>query len=205
MRWFYELGYRFFRMPWETGPRRELVDLVRSGRIAPGRAIDLGSGTGSNAIFLAQHGFDVTGVDFARPAIQKAKQRAAEAGVTAEFVVDDLTDLREVEGPFDFIVDSGTMDDLASKDRDLYVQNLLALTRPGSQYLLWTFEWPPRWWERLLMRFSVGGLALEPGEAQRRFGQHFEIERIAGRSEVDYSHWPPGFAAYLMTRNHASG
>ncbi len=205
MRWFYELGYRFFRMPWESGPRPELVDLVRSGRIAPGRAIDLGSGTGSNVIFLAQHGFDVTGVDFARSAIQKARHRAVEAGVTAQFVVDDLTDLRNVEGPFDFVVDYGTMDDLTSKDRDLYVENVLALTRPGSQYLLWTFEWPYRWWERLLMRFSLGGVALEPGEAQRRFSEHFDIERIAGRDEVDYSDWPPGYAAYLMTRNHASG
>ncbi|MBL7201233.1 MAG: methyltransferase domain-containing protein [Anaerolineae bacterium] len=63
MRLFYELGYRFCRMPWETGPREELVGLVDSGRIAPCRAIDLGCGTGSNSIFLAQRGFEVTGVD----------------------------------------------------------------------------------------------------------------------------------------------
>lgn len=177
MKLFYELGYRFFRMPWETGPREELVGLVESGRIAPCRAIDLGCGTGSNAIFLAQQGFDVTGVDFAAPAIDKARTRAEAAGVAVTFVVDDLTDLRHVSGAFDFLVDYGALDDLRSKDRDLYVQNVVPLTHPGSRYLLWCFEWPLRRWERLIFRFAFfGAMALEPGEAERRFGEYFEIE-----------------------------
>src|SRR6266550_4471509 len=53
----YNLAYRFFRMPWEIGPRAELVELVDAGRLRPGRAIDLGCGTGANAVFLAQTGF----------------------------------------------------------------------------------------------------------------------------------------------------
>jgi SAM-dependent methyltransferase len=193
MKLFYELGYRFFRMPWEAGPREALVDLVESGRIAPCRAIDLGCGTGSNAIFLAQHGFDVTGIDFAAPAIEKARRRADAAGVSVRFVVDDLTDLRKVTGPFDLLVDYGALDDLRPLDRDLYVRNVLPLARPGSRYLLWCFEWSTRWWERLFF-----AMALEPGEAERRFGVHFEIERIAGKAGS--SGWPRGFAAYLMTR-----
>jgi len=60
---FYELTYRYLRAPWDIGPRQELVELVASGRIPPGKAIDLGSGTASNCVFLAQHGFDVTGRD----------------------------------------------------------------------------------------------------------------------------------------------
>ncbi len=54
----YNLAYRFFRMPWEIGPRAELVELVDAGRLRPGRAIDLGCGTGANAVFLAQRGFE---------------------------------------------------------------------------------------------------------------------------------------------------
>ena len=199
MRWFYQLGYRFFRMPWESGPRSELVKLVESGRIAPGRAIDLGCGTGSNAIFLAQHGFDVTGVDFASSAIEKARQRAEEEGVTVEFVVDDLTTLERVAGPFDFLLDYGSMDDLRPRHRDLYTENVLRLSRPGSEYLLWCHEWPARWYERLLLPVC-GGVALEPGEAERRFSAYFEIEHIAGSKEVEFSRFPPAFAAYLMTR-----
>ena len=194
MKLFYELGYRYFRMPWDTGPREELVELVESGRIGPSRAIDLGCGTGSNAIFLAQHGFDVTAVDYAASAIEKARERAKAAGAPVTFIEDDLTDLRHVSGPFDFLVDYSVLDDLRPRGRDLYVENVLPLTHPGSRYLLYTFEWPPRWWEKNLL-----SSALEPGEVERRFGGHFDIERIAG--QTDLPGWMRGFAVYLMTRD----
>jgi SAM-dependent methyltransferase len=192
-----DLAYSHFRMPWEGGPREELVSLVESGRVKPCRAIDLGCGTGSNAIFLAQQGFEVTGVDYAASAIDKAARRAEAAGVAVTFVVEDLTDLRHVTGPFDFLVDYGTLDDMGAKGRDSYVRNVLPLTHAGSRYLLWCFEWPLRWWERLIPLFPG---AFELGEAERRFGEHFEMERIAGTGAPDYAKWPPGFAAYLMTR-----
>jgi SAM-dependent methyltransferase len=193
----YDLGYRHFLMPWEVGPRQELVGLVESGRISPCRTIDLGCGTGANAVFLAQRGFEVTGVDFAASAVEKARRRANAAGVTVRFVVDDLTDLRSVNGSYDFLVDYGTIDDLGQADRDLYIQNMVPLTHPGSRYLLWCFEWPQRWWER----FVPFEQAFVPGEAQRRFGQDFEIERIAGSYTPKMWRWQIGFAAYLMTRN----
>lgn len=199
MKLFYEMTYRHFRAPWDIGPRRELVDLVEDGQLQPGRAIDLGSGTGSNSIFLAQHGFDVTGVDYAPAAVEESRTKAEAAGVDVTFWVDDLTELRHVDGTFDLLVDYGTLDDLVSRDRDLYMENVLPLTRPGSRFLLYCFEWQPRWWERLLFRVAFfGAMAMEPGEIERRFGEHFEIERIA--REVDYSNWPPGYAVYLMTR-----
>ncbi len=200
MRFLYQLGYRYFRMPWDMGPREELVQLVESGCITPCGAIDLGCGTGSNAVFLAQHGFDVTGVDFAASAIDKAKQKANTAKIDVEFVVDDLTNLREIHGTFDFLVDYGAVDDLTPNNRDRYVQNVLPLTHLGSRFLLWCFEWPLRWWERLIRSISIGAMSLEPGEAQKRFGEYFVIERIAGNTKPDYKSWPPGFAAYLMTR-----
>lgn len=199
MKLFYEVGYRYFRMPWDMGPRLELVELVESGRIRPCRTIDLGCGTGSNAIFLAQHGFEVTGLDYAASAIEKARVKAEAAGVTVHFVVDDLTDLRHINGTFDFLVDYGTLDDLSHRDRDLYVRNMLPLTHSGSRYLLWCFEWPLIWWEQLFTRFlPFGALALAPGEAEQRFAEHFEIEHIAGA--IDFSQWPRGFGCYLMTR-----
>jgi cyclopropane fatty-acyl-phospholipid synthase-like methyltransferase len=199
MKTFYNILYRYFRAPWDIGPRRELVELVESGRIRPGRAIDLGSGTASNAIYLAQHGFDVLGVDFSQAAVENGRRMAQMVGVKAEFVVDDLTDLREVRGTFDLLVDYGTLDDLNEDDRDRYVRNVAPLTRAGSIFLLYCFEWTPRWWERLVWKLGfLGGTALEPGEAERRFGRWFDIEQIAG--EVDYRKWPPGYAVYLMRR-----
>lgn len=195
MKLFYEIGYRYFKMPWDIGPRKELVDLIESGRLQPCRAIDLGSGTASNAIFLAQQGFDVTGIDFALAAIEKGREMALQAGVDVKFNVDDLTDLSTVKGPFDLLVDYGTMDDLSISDRDLYYQNVLPLTRPGSLFLFYTFEWEPSWWEKLI----PFALAFEPSEVQQRFGHHFEIEKIAG--EQRRFGFPRGYAVYLMTRN----
>src|SRR5512147_2591515 len=100
MKLFYENMYRYFKTPWDRGARQELVALVESGRIQPGRALDLGCGVGANAIYLAQHGFEVTGVDFAKAAIEKARTRAREASVQVNFIVDDLTNLRHVPETF---------------------------------------------------------------------------------------------------------
>jgi SAM-dependent methyltransferase len=202
MRLFYDLWYRFGRPPWVMGPRAELVELVKSGRIQPGRAIDLGCGEGDNAIFLAQQGFDVTGLDFASSAIAKARRKAASAGVNVNFLVDDLTNLRNVRGQFDLLVDYGTLDDLGQRQRDRYVEQVLPLAAPGSSFLLWCFEWELRRWERLLTTvLPFGKLALAPGETQRRFGAQFVIEHVAGES--DRQGWPRGYAVYLMARRPA--
>lgn len=195
MKLFYELVYGRFRAPWDIGPREELVELVESGRIQPCKAIDLGSGTASNCVFLAQHGFEVTGVDYAATAIELGRQRAEKAGVQVEFIQDDLTDLKYISGTYDLLVDYGTMDDLSGKNRDLYVQNILLLARPGSKFVFYCFEWHKRWWERPFYHL----LACEPGEVQRRFHHYFEVEKIAGK--VSDKGFPAGYAVYLMVRN----
>ena len=199
MRVFYDAWYRFGTPPWVGDARAELVRLVTEGTLQPGRAIDLGCGEGDNAIFLAQHGFEVTAVDFAASAIAKARRKAEAASVTVDFVVDDVTDLANVRGQFDLLVDYGTLDDLGHRDRDDYVRNVLPLARPGARFLLWCFEWELRPYERVLTSLMpFGKLALAPGEVDRRFGDLFEIERVAG--EGGLHGWPRGWAAYLMTR-----
>ena len=103
--------------------RSELVALVGSGRVtrerlAPGRAVDLGCGAGANAVFLAQTGFDVVGIDFSPVALRKARRASLAAGMSehVRLVRADLTAQRlpGVEGPFDLLVDYGTLDDLAT-------------------------------------------------------------------------------------------
>lgn len=194
MKAFYDFGYRYIRMPWDVGPRAELVELVENGRLEPCKAIDLGSGTASNCVFLAQHGFTVTGVDYSHSAIELGRSRAAEAGVSVEFIQDDLTDLRHVSGTFDLLVDYGVLDDLVPAQRDLYMKNIVPISHPGSRFLLYCFEWQPRWWERLYFY----RMACDPGEIERRFGPHFEIERFAS-GKFD-SRFVLGWAAYLMIR-----
>lgn len=196
MKLFYEIVYRYFRAPWDIGAREELVELVEGGRIKPCRAIDLGCGTGANAVYLAQRGFDVTGVDFADAAIEKARARAKDANVQVDFVVDDLTNLQRIPGTFDFLLDCGVLDDLRLHQRGPYLENMLRLTHPGSRYLLWGFEYPMRRWERFLPFYDI---PFQAGEIAQRFGPYFEIEKIAG--SLDWSRFPPGYAAYLMVRS----
>lgn len=198
-KWMYELIYRYpyISIPWGTSRGEALVSLVENGRVKPCRAIDLGCGAAGNVIYLAQHGFDVTGVDFIPAAIELGRGKAREAGVEANFVVDDLTNLQHVNGAFDLLVDCGTLDDLRPSRRDLYMKNVLPLTHPGSLFLLFCFEWAPRWWER---PFSdrVGG-AMKPGEIEHRFGEYFEIEVV---SEIKTGFFlMPTIVTYLMTRN----
>ena len=145
---FYDWGYRLMRMPWEVGPRQELMEVVEDGRLPPGRAIDLGCGTGANAIFLAQHGFEVTGIDFSPTAIRKAREAAASAGGSVDFEVGDLTALPPGLGVFDVLVDFSTLDDLSSAQRDRYVENVLPLAAEGARFFLWCFDWPARRWDR---------------------------------------------------------
>lgn len=210
MKWIYELMYRYGQAPYDNGPEHHLVNLVESGQIKPCRTIDLGCGTRRNSLFLAQHGFQVTGVDFASSAIEKARQKAIVAGLDAEFLVDDLTKLQHVTGTFDFLVDNGVFDVLNPKVRDLYVQNVLPLNHQGSVFFLFGWEWALSWWEQLfLRRLSLFGAILEPGEIEQRFGEYFEIERIFheinSRSGliaiITGKKKAPGYAVYLMTRN----
>jgi hypothetical protein len=117
-------------------------------------------------------------------------------------VVDDLTNLQNVTGPYDVLVDYSTLDDLPPEQRDQYVQNVLPLTRPGSQFVLYCLEWTLAWWEklvlRILSRFGFGPLVLEPGEVKQRFGDFFHIQKIAG--ETHKHEYPRGYAVYLMIR-----
>jgi SAM-dependent methyltransferase len=196
VKWLYEFIYRYEIPAWDLGPRRELVDLVENGRIQPSRVIILGSGTANNAIFLAQKGFDVTGVDYAKNAIELGNKRAQKAGVQINFLQDDLTNLLHVKGTFDLLVDFGTLDDLSSEDRGLYMNNVLPLTHSNSLFFLWCFEWPPRWWEK----YYPFPMFLEPGEVEARFGQWFEIECIEATKDPDLKKFQPASATYLMTR-----
>src|SRR5262245_47031712 len=125
--------------PWEMGPRPELTDLVERGELTPGRSVDLGCGSGANVIYLAEHGFDATGVDFSMVALDKARAAAAERGVLerTHWIRADLT--REppgdLHGAFDLVVDYGTLDDLGERDRSAMAHTMTLLTKPGGRLL----------------------------------------------------------------------
>ena len=184
----YNLIYRF-GAPWEIGPREELVELVESGRLSPqrlppGRAIDLGCGSGANTMYLAEHGFRALGVDFSETALAKAKRAAAARGLgeRVRFVQADLTEkeIRGAEGSFDLLLDYGTLDDLKGRARRAMAATVARLSRPGSVFLLWCFYAHAS--DLPLISFSGASKlapAIAPGEELELFGEAFDIERLA--------------------------
>ncbi|MGD8752588.1 MAG: class I SAM-dependent methyltransferase [Anaerolineales bacterium] len=186
-RWVYEFLYRFPFVPigWIFGTTsmiEKMVKLSVDGRISPGRAITLGCGVGRETIYLAKNGFDVIGLDFSPTAIKRARRRAQAEGVQISFVLDDLTNLQHVSGTFDLITDFGAFSDLSQEARDLYMDNVLPLARPGSHYLMMCFD-------KKVPREEIVG----------RFGDYFAIELLDKKKEAGL---PRQLAFYLMERNN---
>lgn len=201
--WFYDLIYRF-GAPWELGVRDQLRTVVEDGRLRakPGdTAVDLGCGTGAMTVYLAQNGWTITGVDFSPVATRKAAERAAEAGVEATFVNGDLTagSIPGAPGPFDLLLDWGTLDDLRGASRLRMAELMTSIAAPGARCFLYCFYAP----RAELPRISFSGASrlspsIEPGEMERLFGADWEIEHL---TEFD-SHRQE--AVFLMTR-HGGG
>jgi SAM-dependent methyltransferase len=92
-------------LPWDTGtPDPLLVELIASRVIAPGRTLEIGCGTGTNAIFMAQHGFDVLGIDISEIAVGKAR---AKAQGCCRFEAVDFLAAAPPGGLFQFVFDRG--------------------------------------------------------------------------------------------------
>ena len=128
--------FRFNRMymqgkiPWDTGiTPPELQVFVQTH--PAGRALDLGCGTGTNAIFLAQQGWQVQGIDFAVKAITQAKRKAQQANVAVDFRIGDVTYLPNT-GPFDLILDIGCFHGLDDAKRLAYANNAKRLLTPDG-------------------------------------------------------------------------
>jgi len=124
------------KIPWNSEtPPEALVELVESGRVKPGKAIDLGCGAGNYAIYLAGRGFEVTGIDNSPTAIRIARENANQKGVTVNFLVADvLGNLDEVKENFDFAYDWELLHHIFPEKRKKYVENVRRILNPGGKY-----------------------------------------------------------------------
>ena len=162
------------RPPWDSDrPLPALVALVEAGRLTPGQALDLGCGTGTNAIYLAQRGFTVAGVDIASRAIAQARHKAQEAGVAVDFRVGDVTDLPADLGPRDLALDVGCFHSLPAAGKPAYVRSLRRVLRPGGMFLLWAFLRDP---QRPRPLFGPKGVTEE--EVHTLFAPFFRIVEV---------------------------
>ncbi len=189
---FYRLAYRFGKPRWDSAePPPELEVLVQD--LVPGRALDLGCGTGADALYLASRGWEALGVDFAPEAIAAAKQNARRAGVNAEFMLGDISRLAEagVKGPFDLLLDIGCYHAIPVGRRDAYAAGAATVARPGADFYLAGISDPPASW-RLL-----GASGVTAAEIRSRFGASFDL---AGQQQLGSR-----FAAYHLVRKATPG
>jgi SAM-dependent methyltransferase len=157
--------------PWDTGlPSTELQRLIVEDKIQPCTAIELGCGTGTNAVWLAGLGFEVTALDFSPTAIDLARQKKARAAARVRFLTADVLDPPEdIGGPYRFIFDRGCYHVVREIDVSRYLRTLERITEAGSVALVLTGNSnEPR----------TGPPVVSEAEIRAELGSHFEIVRL---------------------------
>ncbi len=124
------------RTPWDTGRTPpELLDFLASQ--APGRALEMGCGTGTNAIALAQHGWEVHAIDFSSLALRIARRKARRAGVQVHFHHRSVTNTKGLPAPFDLLLDIGCYHGLHPVLQARYAANLPRLLSANGILLMY--------------------------------------------------------------------
>jgi len=137
--------YRLGFTPWDRMLPSELATAMKGpDALPPGRALDMGSGFGTKAIFMATHGWRVTAVESVPRAIEEARRRASRAGVKVDFRRGDVTRLEELklEPGYNLVFDFGCFHGLSGKQRDAYARGVSAVTAPGATMLMMAFTKP---------------------------------------------------------------
>ena len=140
----YKLMYRFGIAPWEWRDIAGTWKPILEGQNAlkPGRALDVGCGTGRDAVYLTKHGWRVTGLDFAGDALAKAKQRAADQEVQVEPIQGDVGRLDQLglEPGYTLLYDFGCIQGLPDAARQGAANGLTRLAAPGASLFMFAFK-----------------------------------------------------------------
>lgn len=134
----FEEAYRNEPPPWDIGKPQKVF--VESADRITGSVLDAGCGTGENALFFAQRGYSVTGIDFMEAAILQARRKAEDRGIEAEFLVHDALRLDELERHFDSVIDCGLFHVFSDDDRARYVASLASVLKPDGRLFLCCFS-----------------------------------------------------------------
>jgi SAM-dependent methyltransferase len=129
--------YRMGTPPWDSGAAEpELVALVENGTIKPCPVLELGCGTGADAVYLAKKRFEVTAVESSPIALERARARAEREEALLRLVLGDVFDFTKKSAPLEFIYDRGFYHSVRQKDLDRFLDMLWRITQPGSMYLV---------------------------------------------------------------------
>jgi SAM-dependent methyltransferase len=166
----YRIMYRLGFTPWDTGEVPAELRAVVEGESAPaaGPALDLGCGTGTQAVYLAQRGWRVTGVDDVEQPLRRARARGAAAGVEVRWVKADVARLGEagLTPGYELVLDRGCFHGLPDDGRAAYARDVSALAAPGAVLLLMSFA---------RNRIIAGPAGADRNELDTRFGPAWEL------------------------------
>jgi SAM-dependent methyltransferase len=181
------------RPRWDSGlTPPELVAAIEGEHRPPGRALDLGAGTGTNLAYLARHGFQAAGLDISWLAVLRARWKLRRLGLGNVYVTrGDVRDLPagiRARGPYDFALDIGCFHNLDARGRAAYAAGLHAVSAPGATFLLYVLRPPegplPRgaWGTRddeLRAAFAAGWriLGVVEGSFGERTSAWYRLER----------------------------
>jgi cyclopropane fatty-acyl-phospholipid synthase-like methyltransferase len=124
--------------PWDIGKPQPAFIAVADRVVGP--VLDAGCGTGEHSLFFAARGHRVTGIDFVEGAIRRARAKAAERGLTVEFLVKDATALAGWARRFGTVIDCGLFHVFSDDDRLRYVRGLAQVIQPGGRLFLMCFS-----------------------------------------------------------------
>ncbi len=126
--------------PWDIGrPQREIIRLAEEREIIGG-VLDVGCGSGENALYLAHLGFEVWGIDAAPSAIKKAREKAKERGIKVKFLVGDALRLQSNQNKFDTVIDCGLFHVFTDEERPIFAASLSSVLIPGGRYFMLCFS-----------------------------------------------------------------
>jgi len=193
----YEKWDRIYRkfplevLPWELGrPRKVLVDLVEKGLIPKGKALDICCGAGTNTVYLAEKGFQVTGIDISSKAVEYARKKAEQANVKINFMVQNFLKLPFKDEEFDFVFDMGCFHHVEVEDRNTFIKRISRVLKNDGLYLLICFSYKngPAW-----NHFTKK-------QVIHLFSRYFEIKEIKHISSVEGDGLKRYFYSVLMEK-----
>ncbi|NVM28587.1 MAG: class I SAM-dependent methyltransferase [Candidatus Helarchaeota archaeon] len=167
-------------VPWETGtPRKILINLVRGGLIKKGSVLDLCSGTGSNALYLADNGSEVTGINLVSLVLENRDKSGS-----------DYLKLPYINENFDLVLDLGCFHHISSRDRDTLIEEIFRVLNDGGHYLIVVSNYKndPTW-----KPFSQR-------EFNHYFSKNFKIKFIKHMPSIRADGAPQYFYAVLMQK-----
>jgi cyclopropane fatty-acyl-phospholipid synthase-like methyltransferase len=125
---------------WDIGrPQPAFVGLEESGEIV-GRVLDVGCGTGENALYFATRGHETLGVDFAPTAVEKARAKASGRSLPVTFRAASALELEGLHERFDTITDCGLFHTFLDTHRPRYAESLASALAPGGRCFVLCFS-----------------------------------------------------------------